>query len=279
MQRCFLILFACLPLIGSASESYRSDFSRIAEDESGQPRALQLAVITYAPAGSAVDVRVDLVTAVHVGDPSYYGALNSRFEDYDALLYELVAPEGTVITSDMKPTGVVSGLQRGLTSVLDLSFQLEEIDYTQENFVHADLSHPELFEYMRAQNESLYSYFWKLVYATLREYGRDPLGLRNADALSATLKARGHSNSLKLMMAYEFANLDRIGGMLGADGESVLIGARNQRAIDVMNREIENGALRLGIFYGAAHMRDLENRMLAEGFVPVDIDWIDAWAL
>lgn len=279
MRRFFVVLLLCVPALAPYAESFRSDFSRIAEDETGQPISLQLAIVRYAPADRVSDVRVDLVTAVHVGDAAYYQALNSRFESYDALLFELVAPAGTVITSDVQPTGVVSGLQRGITSILELSFQLEEIDYTRPNFVHADLSHVELFEYMKAKDESLYTYFWRLVYASVREYGRDPLGLRNADALRATLKARRHSNSLKLMMAYEFANLDRIEGMLGDDSESALIGARNQRAIDVMNREIENGAMRLGIFYGAAHMRDLENRMLAEGYVPVDVDWIDAWAL
>lgn len=279
MQRALIVLLACLPIVGSASDAYRSNFSRIAEDEAGQPTALQLAVITYAYAGSANDVRVDLVTAVHVGDSAYYAALNERFKQYDALLYELVAPEGTVISPDMKPKGVVSGLQRGMTTMLQLSFQLEEIDYMQPNFVHADISPVELWQGMTANDESMYTLFWKLVYASIREYGKDPLGLRNMDAMTATVRSRSNANPLKLYMAYEFADLDRFEGMLGNDEESTLIGVRNQRAVDVMKREIENGARRLGIFYGAAHMRDLEKRLLAEGLVPVQTEWIDAWAL
>ena len=42
-------------------------------------------------------VTVDLIGAVHVGEKEYYEALNKRFEQYDSMLYELVAPEGTVI--------------------------------------------------------------------------------------------------------------------------------------------------------------------------------------
>ncbi|NNC77379.1 MAG: hypothetical protein HKN77_05400 [Woeseiaceae bacterium] len=279
MHRIIVFLLVSLPVLGLAAESYRSNFSRIAEGDDGQPQSLQLAIITYAKADSPGDVRVDLVTAVHVGDSSYYEALNRRFKKYDALLYELVAPEGTVITPDMKPTGVVSGLQRGMTTMLELSFQLEEINYAQPNFVHADLSPTEFWQDMSSRNESMYSLFWNLVYASIREYGRDPLGLRNMDAMAASVRARNNSNPLKVMMAYEFANLDRFESMLGDDDKSTLIGVRNQRAIDVMSREIENGAVRLGIFYGAAHMRDLENRLVADGYRPIHTEWIDAWAL
>jgi hypothetical protein len=81
------------------------------------------------------------------------------------------------------------------------------------------------------------------------------------------------------MMANEFASLDRMQNLLGNDAESAVIGARNERAIEVLQREILHGAKHLGIFYGVAHMRDLENRMLAIGFVPVETNWIDAWRL
>ena len=39
-------------------------------------------------------VTVDLIGAVHIGDVAYYAAAQRRFEQYDALLYELVAPKG-----------------------------------------------------------------------------------------------------------------------------------------------------------------------------------------
>ncbi|HET9272935.1 MAG TPA: hypothetical protein VFO09_01545, partial [Methyloceanibacter sp.] len=38
---------------------------------------------------------IDLVAVVHVGEQAYYRRLNREFEKYDAVLYELVAPEGT----------------------------------------------------------------------------------------------------------------------------------------------------------------------------------------
>lgn len=277
--RLLALLTIVLPAIGTAADGVRSEFTRIVTDKEGAPESLQLAIVTYAPAGDDRDVRVDLISAVHVGEKSYYAELNALFEDYDALLYELIAPAGTVINPDDRPTGMISGLQRGMTAMLDLEFQLEEIDYTKPNFVHADLSPKEMSESMAERNESLYVYFWRIVFASLREYSRDPLGMRNMDALTGSMSSPRQSHPLKIMMANEFANLDRLQDMLGKDADSAVIGARNERAIEVLEREVGAGARRVGIFYGVGHMRDLENRLLDIGYVPVETQWINAWAL
>ena len=279
-SRVIALLMILVPAFtAGAAEFTPTQFSRIVTNDSGVAESLQLAIITYAMADGDRDLRVDLVSAVHVGEKSYYAQLNELFRDYDALLYELIAPPGTVITPDQRPTGMVSGLQRGMTAMLDLSFQLEEIDYTPANFVHADLSPKEMSASMADRNESLYVYFWRIVYASLREYSRDPLGMRNMNALSGSLASSRQSHPLKIMMANEFADLDRLQDMLGKDSDSAVIGARNERAIEILQREVEAGARRLGIFYGVAHMRDLENRLLEIGYVPVETRWVDAWAL
>ena len=71
------------------------------------------------------DVQVDLVGAVHVGEKSYYAALNECFKKYDAVLYELVAPPGTRIPKGAKPGAhPVAMLQNGLKDMLALEHQL-----------------------------------------------------------------------------------------------------------------------------------------------------------
>jgi hypothetical protein len=57
------------------------------------PIALQTAIVRFAGSGEQTFV-VDLVAAVHYADRGYFERLNRRFRDYDAVLYELVAPEG-----------------------------------------------------------------------------------------------------------------------------------------------------------------------------------------
>ncbi|MDH3532642.1 MAG: hypothetical protein OEO82_06895 [Gammaproteobacteria bacterium] len=253
-------------------------FARVAEAAEGQAQALQLAIVTYVPAHGATDYSVDLVSAIHIGEAQYYAELNDRFTAYDALLYELVAPQGTVVTRETERRGFVSGAQLMLTRALDLSFQLDEIDYTRANFVHADLSAKELAESMADRNESLYTYFWRVFFASMREYSRDPLGLADWRLLAAMVKSDGDA-ALKTMLAHELTDLDRIQEVLGEDSDSAVIGARNERAIEVLHRQLDAGATRIGIFYGVGHMPDLEARLLAMGLRPERTAWIDAWDL
>jgi len=223
---------------------------------------------------------VDLVGAVHIGDSAYYAQLNELFKSYDVILYELVAPEGALVTQRVaKRKGLLSTTQVGLTKLLGLSFQLDEINYDRENFVHADLSPSELKQSMEQRGESLYVYFWRLFYASVDNYAKDPLGWNDMQKLSGALSA-GQGDSLKTLIAYEMTDMGQIQDVLGEDSGSAVIGARNQRAIDVLQREIETGAKRIGIFYGVAHMPDLEERLLDQvGLVYEETSWVDAWRL
>ena len=63
------------------------------------------------------------------------------------------------------------------------------------------------------------------------------------------------------------------------DGESVIVGERNKVAIEVLKKEMKLGRKKLGIFYGAAHMPDMEERLVKElGFAQVGKErWLIAW--
>lgn len=271
-----LLALSCVAL----AQDKAPEFARVDQNADERPRALQMSIASYVPAAGDGLLQVDLVGAVHIGDPSYYAELNDRFRDYDVLLYELVAPTGGVSGNRLeKRKGILSSTQIGMTRMLDLSFQLDEINYDAANFVHADLSPEELRASMEERGESLYVYFWRIFFATMNEYAKDPLGLRDMELLSGMLAA-DQENSFKVMIAYEMTNLDSVEDILGDDSSNAVIGARNQRAVDVLRQEIEAGATRIGIFYGVAHMPDLEERLLDQLDMTWDrTDWVDAWQL
>jgi hypothetical protein len=272
----FLVLTPASIVVADAS----TEFVRIAQDDQSRPTALQLAVVRYVAADVRLGLSVDLVGAVHIGDAAYYAQLNELFESYDVLLYELVAPADAMVTQRIaKRKGLLSTTQVGLTRLLGLSFQLDEINYDRENFVHADLSPSELKQSMEQRGESLYVYFWRLFYASVDNYAKDPLGWTDMQKISGVLSA-GQDDSLKTLIAYEMTDMGQIQDVLGEDSGSAIIGARNQRAIDVLQREIAAGAKRIGIFYGVAHMPDLEERLLDQiGLVHEETSWVDAWLL
>lgn len=257
-----------------------SEFIRVVEDEAGRADALQLAIVSYRRQYSRSRVNVDLISAIHIGDAAYYAQLNEQFRHYDALLYELVAPPGAVVSrSPDERKGLISNAQIGLKNLLGLNFQLDEIVYDRPNFVHADLSPSELRQSMVERDESLYVYFWRVFYASVNDYARDPLGIRDWQMLSAMLSS-GDDGALKVMIAHEMTNMDQIRKILGDDSESAVIGARNERAVEVLKAQLAKGDKHIGIFYGVAHMPDIERRLIEElKLKPYKTTWIDAWAL
>jgi hypothetical protein len=271
------LVLALAPAMPVCAES-ETTFVRVAEDDQNQPLALQVAIASYAPRTG--DARVDLISAIHIGDREYYEELNNRFHSYDALLYELVAPSDAVVSRpDTERSSVISNMQIMMKNMLELSFQLDEINYDASNFVHADLTPVELSQSMDERGESLYVYFWRLFYASINQYAKDPLGLKDMQKLSAVLSADS-DNSFKIMLAYEMTDLDILRDILGDDADSAVIGARNQRAIDVLKAQLDAGAKRIAIFYGVAHMPDMERRMIDQlDLVYLNTTWVDAWRL
>jgi len=241
---------------------------------------LQVAIANYGLNSGDRQIRVDLVSAIHIGDKAYYAGLNERFKTYDALLYELIAPKDTVVGRDgSDPKGFISNTQVTMKNLLDLSFQLDEIDYSARNFVHADLSPEELSQSMQERGESVYVYFWRLFYASMNQYARDPLGLGEMKKVSSMLSA-GTDNTFKVLLAYELVEPKNYQAILGEDADSAVIGARNQRAIDVLREQLRSGKRNIAIFYGVAHMPDLEQRLTQQlGFAWLNSTWIDAWQL
>lgn len=272
----FSAILAWLAMV--AGTAVAAEFARIDENPGGRPRALQVAIVSYAPADAAYSI--DLISAVHIGDKAYYEELNERFRGYDALLYELVVPDETGADGELAfDRGIMSQLQIGLKDALGLAFQLEEIDYAAPNFVHADMSSSMLAESMRDRGESLYVYFWRLFYLAVSDYARDPLGLSDLATMSSVLGS-GEGDAVKIALAYEMVKATRDGDFLGGDSGSALIVARNEHAVGVLRKEIDAGSRRIGLFYGAAHMADLEQRLRADlGLEPVRVEWTDAWRL
>lgn len=277
---CLSLAFLPVAVAVAQEAEPATEFARVSVDAENKPLALQLAIASYVPRDGNGTLQIDLISAIHIGDKEYYEDLNSRFADYDALLYELIAPKDTVVTTrDPEQQSVISSTQVAMKNMLALSFQLDEINYGADNFVHADLSPTELSDSMDERGESLYVYFWRIFYASFDEYAKDPLGLKNVNLLSAMLSADS-DNAFKTMLAYELTDLEKTSEILGDDSQSAVIGARNQRAIDVLREQLDAGASRIAIFYGAAHMPDMEERLLQQlDLVYLDTTWVDAWRL
>jgi hypothetical protein len=261
---------------------------RILRDRKDRPVAMQTAIVHYVPRAHRTDpdaspVSVDLIGAVHIGDRAYYRELNRRFRGYDALLYELVAPEGTVVakghvTSNSNP---LSALQNMMKSVLQVEHQLERIDYTRPNFVHADMSPEEFLQSMKDRNEGFTQMFFRMLGQSIAQQSQQSVKGQSAELeIISALFAQDRPRRLKIAMARQFEAMESLlVGLSGPDG-STLITERNKRALSVLDRQLAAGKQKLGIFYGAGHLSDMHQRLWdRRRMVPAEITWIDAWDL
>ena len=60
-------------------------------------------------------------------------------------------------------------------------------------------------------------------------------------------------------------------------GESVIIGDRNAKCLEVLASQIKKGRKKCGVFYGAAHYPEMEERLLKDGYKKTKQEWLTAW--
>ncbi len=263
------------------------DWVRMKYDSHDEPIAMQTAIVRYTPtkasgkAGSGVTV--DLIGAVHIGDIAYYNKLNRQFSQYDALLYELVAPEGTKVTrgrgtSNGHPVGAMQNMAKNF---LELDHQLEYVDYTRPNFVHADMSPDEFQQAMKDRNESFLQMYFKLIGTAMAEQSKMSAKSGSSDLdLITALFSSDRPRRLKIILGKQLAEMETLMVSFGGEEGSTIITERNKKALSILKKQLAAGKKRVGIFYGAGHLNDMDKRLREEfKMQPESITWVTAWDL
>ena len=266
------------------------EFLRLSRDAKGRPASLDTSIVHYREteasaraAGRRTPVEVDLVGAVHLGGKGYYDTLDRLFEEYDAVLYELVAPDNARIPKPgRKASGAIGNAQHGMTKMLGLEFQLDQIDYSAENFVHADMSPKEFDAAMQKRGESWWTMFTRLMTEGVERAERGkPTGPElGIGDLWGLFFGKDREVRLRRIMAEQFTDMEVLTAAFGGEEGSSLITDRNGAALEVLSEQIANGKKRMAIFYGAAHMEDFDRRLREDfGMEPGEVEWVEAWDL
>jgi hypothetical protein len=255
------------------------EFIRLTKTEKGGPSALETAIVRYVRGEGDEKTVVDLIGAVHIGEASYYKRLNEAFEEYDTLLYELVAPPDANKPAQRKERGpalsVIGGGQQAMQNLLGLEFQLTGIDYGKENFVHADMSPDEFEQSMKERNESWTKMYFRSVGFSAVQPGQNEAGF----AILGALFAQNRELQLKRAFASQIGDMKVAVGALGGKDGSTILTERNRVAFEKLDEILGEGKKSVGVFYGAAHLPDMEKRLLERGFERGEIAWLEAWNL
>jgi len=248
-------------------------YLRVVRNEDKTPIALETAIARYR---TAAGVEVDLVGVVHVADKTYYEKLNELFKEYDAVLYELVARPEDKPAPGQKKSGL-GNVQTGMTKMLDLDFQLDHIDYKQENFVHADMTPDEMSKSMKKNGESVWQLVFRSIGYSAAAQGRQGGG--DIGMIKAML-SKDRPLALKRQMAFQMEDMKGNAAALDGPTGSTLLMHRNGKAFEVLDTELKAGKKKIAIFYGAAHLIDMDKRLREDlKMTYVKTDWLQAWSM
>lgn len=276
------------------------EYVRIRRNERNLALALETSVISFGESKRFPGATVDLLGAIHLGEPQYYRKLNELFRDYDALLFEAVMPEEAV-RRDLRPGGgggsrrgladeeewteakvglqAISVLQLGMKDALGLEFQLAGINYQARNFVHADMTQEEFEAAMRTRGESFSELLLReMAKAAVADQQQNPIAAQLDLMFSMMTSDRVHR--VRRIAAVQLLKANEGDAFAGSDGTSTIITERNIKALEVLRRQLGKGRKKIGVFYGAGHFPDMEQRLVDEfGFLRVDEKWLTAWQL
>jgi hypothetical protein len=277
-----LLSVVCLiprPLLAEAppatqATSDESRFLRFTEDGKDRGR-LEVAQISYR---NDAGVIIKLVSAVHVADAAYYAEVDKALADTQVVLYEMVkAKDSPPPVKGQHSDHAVAQLQHVLKDTLGLDYQLDDIDYTRPNFVHADM---DAETFMKLQDERGESFASMMLQGILRSIS-DPTAQRvydgePTDMVDFMTRPDGEMQ-LKLILARRLGDIERDAMGLNMLNGTVILTERNKAVIAKLKETLASGKKDIAIFYGAAHMSDLSSRIEKMGFKPVATKWRTAW--
>ncbi|MDP6557766.1 MAG: hypothetical protein QGF59_06485 [Pirellulaceae bacterium] len=85
---------------------------------------------------------------------------------------------------------------------------------------------------------------------------------------------------IRRLLATGFDKSPSLEAMLRPSQLATLIDARNARALEVLQEQLDDGQRRIALFWGAGHMADFERQLvLTYSVQPAGIVWRDAWDL
>jgi hypothetical protein len=271
---------AAEPSPNHGADSKAAHYLRLVRDANDVPTSLDVAIVRYVPRDCGQTApTVDLVGAVHIADAAYYKKLNREFEQYDAVLYELIAPAGKRLPEGgvRSPSNPLSAVQMGMKDLLDLEFQLSAVHYNRPNMVHADMSPEQFSRSMENHGERFLGMFVRMLGYALAKQSPDGGGMDGMQLLLA-LCDHNRALALKRIMAEQFQDMEGSVQALGGPQGSTLIQERDKVALAVLRKQLAAGRQRIAIFYGAGHLDDFDRR-LREDFdlAPISTRWLVAW--
>ena len=184
-------------------------------------------------------------------------------------------------SAGFNPVGM---LQDSAKNMLGLQSQLEKIDYTKAHLVRADLTPAQMSEKMAERGDTAFTLALSALSEAMRQ--QNLASRQQEQSAVEALEQIGLSDMLgnplkmKRVLAGQFAQTGSLDQALGGALNQLLIVDRNAAALIALQKQLAIGKKKIGIFYGAAHLPDLEKHLIEDfGLFRGKQRWLVAWDL
>ncbi|KAJ0089990.1 hypothetical protein Patl1_13245 [Pistacia atlantica] len=268
-----------------------ADFMRFKRGSRKGSAQLQTAVVSYKKKfpWSLLPpfLQVDLVSTIHIADKEYFETLQKELEDYDGILYEMVASRES-LENRRNPADT-----KKLRNLDYETFKLLQLEKGESFFTFArDMTLKSTKAMVQPSiPEDLGPWRSKLLWASrvlpmplvglliigsvCTDVGSQPSEYPELEALSRLDFGAAMKVFLAKRLTSEFTQVTA-----DVEESSVIIGERNRAAIEALRRAIDEGHSKIAILYGGGHMPDLSRRLREEfDLFPSQVQWITAWSI
>ena len=199
--------------------------------------------------------------------------------------------------SSVSPLDFVSYSQIKMSEALGMVHQKDGIDYLADNFVRGDMD-AEDFIIQLFSNGDVGEFFVDNFFSGFSD---ETLGQMEGWGI-VLLSAKNRRLALRRLFAVELSDSelndidketrrlekgepnddvdsDALQKASGEEREGVLIHLRNKKAIEAVKKELDAGKTKIAVFYGAAHLPDLNRRIEKNLGLTRDGEprWFNAW--
>jgi hypothetical protein len=284
-----------------------NSYMRVAQPDTNTVQ-LQIAIRKLVPAKPGAPV-ISLVGVSHLGETNYYQALQRRLDAQALVLFEGVRrPDALNDEREPKNASAPRKMEVDETSIqftmaqsLGLAFQLNIIDYDRPHFRNSDMSLDQIGRVLsggraaRPANPSTPSLAAPSA-QTNQASAEFQILMQVMDGTSAIGRIAGAivrflGSSPRLQATTKLMLIELLGNLQGDMTEmgalppdlkrllSVLLHARNGVVVHDLKAELQEPSppATIAVFYGAAHMHDLEKRICEElGYHAAGDEWLPA---
>ncbi|MHA7812059.1 MAG: type II secretion system protein GspG [Phycisphaerales bacterium] len=270
------LLVSIAQMYRAAHGEYPSGYGDLAKSEDRRIASIVSSVRTDAWGNNIVTRNsfriVDDVKSVQIEYVSYGADGEEGGEGINADITSASEP----VNPDEAPAQSPEGIQTQLANALRVSFQLDEMDTSNPDWVNADMDVNQLQH-------------------ALSEYGEDSTAILSMlDGESFGAKIAGFilnfvsrspqlSSMMKLVMMdlLAFAEESDLLAQQGDAVHQVIVEGRNDVVIEYLNETIAEHPQHddIAIFYGAGHMAGLEETLIDMGYTPAGNHWAPAMAV